>query len=102
MEKMMSDIGSIAVVQKPFAKQINAMFWCNGNTGLKWQRGCIFKVISIFRYFLLFLAQKETWNYNLVDDCIVIFKQEWCKIIVNWHRWKRYLYNELIWHFIDS
>ena len=66
--------------------------------------------MSIFRYFLFFPAQKRTWNYNLVDDCIVLFTQEGCNVVLGtWHRscWylaskKKLIYNELIWHFLYS
>ena len=44
MEKMVSEIGSIIVEKKAFSEQINGWFQCNGNTGLKCQRGCMFKV----------------------------------------------------------
>ena len=66
--------------------------------------------MSIFRYFLFFLAQKWTWNYNLVEDCILLFAQEGYKVVVGtWHRsyWylapnKKLIFNELIWHFMYS
>ena len=35
-------------------------FLYNGNTGLKWEPGFMVKVNINLRYFLLFLAQKET------------------------------------------
>ena len=38
------EIGSIIVEKKAFSEQINGWFQCNGNTGLKCQRGCMFKV----------------------------------------------------------
>ena len=42
--------------------------------------------MSIFRYFLFFLAQKKTWNYTLVDDCILLFTQEVYKVVAVWYR----------------
>ena len=44
MEKVASEVGSIIIVEKPFAEQINRQFRCTGNTGMKWKRGCMFKV----------------------------------------------------------
>ena len=41
--------------------------------------------MSIFRYFLFFLAQKRTSNYNLVDDCKLLFTQEGYKVNATWH-----------------
>ena len=34
------------------------------------------------------LAWKRTSNYNLVDDCILLFRQEGCKVVATWHERK--------------
>ena len=44
--------------------------------------------MSIFRYFLLSLAEKGTSNYNFVDAYILLFKQEGCKAVATWHQRK--------------
>ena len=36
MEKVVSEIGSVIIEQKPFADRISGWSLCNGNTGLKW------------------------------------------------------------------
>ena len=41
MEKVVS---VVAVLQKPFSEQINEWFLYNGNTGMKRQCRCMFKV----------------------------------------------------------
>ena len=46
----------------------------------------LLRLISIFRYFLLFLVQTKASSYNLVDECILLFKQEGCKVMATWHR----------------
>ena len=45
MEKVVSEIKNVIIVKNPFADQIVDL---------------LLSLISIFRYFLLFLAQKET------------------------------------------
>ena len=49
MEKVVSEIGSVIIIQKPFSEQINVWFPCNGSTGLKWQRRCMVKLIINFQ-----------------------------------------------------
>ena len=44
MEKAVFEIGSVTIVWKQFAERITGWFLCNGNTGLKWQCGCMVKV----------------------------------------------------------
>ena len=41
-----------------------------------------------FRYFLFFLTQERTSNYNLVDECILLFRKEGCKDVATWHQRK--------------
>ena len=62
MKKVVPEIGIIIIVQKPFAEQINGWFRCNGNTGLKWQRGCMFKVNSNLQILLTSYSQKVNEN----------------------------------------
>ena len=41
--------------------------------------------MSIFRYFLLSLAQERTSNFNLVDAYILLFKEDGCEVAATWH-----------------
>ena len=41
--------------------------------------------MSIFKFLLLFLAQKETSSNNLTDTCILHFKER-CKFVATLHR----------------
>ena len=47
--------------------------------------------MSILRHFLLFLAQKRTSNYNLVDLYILLFKKVGWKGVTTLHRRKNLL-----------
>ena len=55
MEKVVSSV--VIKYRNHLQSKLMGWFLCNGNTGLKWQRGRMVKVNIIFIYFLLLLAQ---------------------------------------------
>ena len=44
MEKVVSEISSDVVVKNPYTEQTMQYFLSNGNTGPKWQRGCMVNI----------------------------------------------------------
>ena len=40
--------------------------------------------------FYCFYLKKKISNYNLVDACIRVFRQEGCKVVATWHRRKNW------------
>ena len=71
--------------------QSNSMGWfpCNGNTGLKWQRGCMVKVNISLSILFIFSSSKRNVRLQLGDKSILLFKQEWYQLVTNCHQRKR-------------
>ena len=80
--------------------QSKSMVWFPWMVTLSWNGNMDvwLRWISIFRYFLLFLAHEDTWNCILVDECILLFKQEWCKLVAicHWMPKETLIYDDLI------